>query len=70
MAVKVLINLTHAGDPVWFQFDGSGTIADPAKYDASASGGTEPVSLTNAGGSSITFFRFFGAGTSGDPYTL
>lgn len=70
MAVKVQVNLTHAGDPVWFQFDGSGTIADPAKYDGSADGDTTPVSLTNAGGSSITFFRFFGAGTSGDPFIL
>lgn len=27
--MTTLVNLTHAGPPVWFSFTGSGTFADP-----------------------------------------
>jgi hypothetical protein len=66
--VIVPVNLTHAGPLVYFQFSGSGTVADPAKYDSSAGGSITPVNTTNAG--PLTFFQFFGSGTFADPFTL
>ncbi len=69
MAVKALINLTHGGPPVWFLFDGSGTVGDPASVaGTSPDGSIIPVNPTNAG--PLSFFQFFGSGTTGDPFTI
>lgn len=66
--VKVLVNLTHAGPPVWFQFSGSGTVGDPAKIAGTESGAITPVNVTSAGPAAQ--FQFNGSGTPGSPFTL
>lgn len=42
--MTTLVNLTHAGPPVWFSFTGSGTLGDPFVISGAAS---FPVQIAN-----------------------